>query len=89
MRGGKREGAGRPAVERPTPVSWRPKSFPAREAYHSLGGAEWLDRVIEQAITSRALRVGKAARALRRDNPALTLEDAMQQAEAATPWTEK
>lgn len=37
---------GRPEVERPKPISYRPKSEAAKEKYLRLGGARWLDRVL-------------------------------------------
>ena len=49
MKGGKRPGAGRPPVERPKPVSWRPKTQEQRDKYIALGGAKWLSEAVEDA----------------------------------------
>lgn len=52
MKGGKREGAGRPKVNKPQvkPVSWRPKTQAIRDQYIDLGGARWLDRIVGEAL---------------------------------------
>lgn len=50
MRGGKREGAGRPAApERPKPVSWRPDTQAQRDKFLRLGGAAWIRQMIDKA----------------------------------------
>lgn len=49
MKGGTRPGAGRPkAPARPKPVSWRPKTQADRDKFLRLGGARWLNRVLDQ-----------------------------------------
>jgi len=41
---------GRPkAPPRPKPVSWRPKTQELRDLYLELGGARWLQRILEEA----------------------------------------
>lgn len=53
MKGGKREGAGRPpAPTRPTPVSWRPDSQGQRDKFLELGGARWLKRLLNDAMAA-------------------------------------
>lgn len=87
MRGGKREGSGRPRVERPVPVSWRAKSHEARQAYIDLGGARWLDKVIDAAIAKRQTQILKAATRLLAADPRLTREEAMAQADEQVPFS--
>jgi hypothetical protein len=41
---------GRPKEDRPKPVSWRPKSKAARDKYLQLGGARWLNRILEGMV---------------------------------------
>lgn len=54
MKGGKREGAGRPpAPVRPTPVSWRPDTQAQRDAWLELGGPKWVRRLLDEYISSR------------------------------------
>lgn len=38
---------GRPTVDRPEVIKWRPKSPAARNKYLEMGGSKWLDRVME------------------------------------------
>ena len=53
MRGGKREGAGRPAAPpRPPPVSWRPDTQAQRDKFLELGGARWLKRLLNDAMAA-------------------------------------
>ena len=55
MRGGKREGAGRPpAPPRPAPVSWRPDTQAQRDKFIELGGARWLKRLLNEALQREA-----------------------------------
>lgn len=55
MRGGKREGAGRPpAPPRPAPVSWRPDTQAQRDKFIELGGARWLKRLLNEALQRKA-----------------------------------
>ena len=59
MKGGKREGAGRPpAPARPTPVSWRPDTQAQRDAWLELGGPKWVRRLLDEYI---AAKKGRAA----------------------------
>ena len=51
MKGGKREGAGRPtAPPRPAPVSWRPDTQAQRDKWLELGGARWLKRMLNELM---------------------------------------
>ena len=53
MKGGKREGAGRPpAPQRPAPVSWRPDTQAQRDKFIELGGARWLKRLLNDAMAA-------------------------------------
>jgi hypothetical protein len=38
---------GRPTVDRPEVIKWRPKSPEARNKYLEMGGSRWLDRIME------------------------------------------
>ena len=51
MKGGKREGAGRPAAPaRPMPVSWRPDTQAQRDKWLELGGARWVKRLLNENL---------------------------------------
>lgn len=51
MKGGKREGAGRPpAPARPAPVSWRPDTQEQRDKWLELGGARWVKRMLNELL---------------------------------------
>lgn len=53
-RGGRREGAGRPAApERPKPVSWRPDTQAQRDKWLEIGGARWLKRTLDELIAKK------------------------------------
>ena len=53
MKGGKREGAGRPpSPPRPAPVSWRPDTQEQRDKFLELGGARWLKRLLNDAMAA-------------------------------------
>ena len=59
MRGGTREGAGRPpAPPRPAPVSWRPDTQAQRDAWLELEGPKWVRRLLDEYI---AAKKGRAA----------------------------
>jgi hypothetical protein len=49
MKGGKREGAGRPKAEPTTPVMLR-LTDRQRDKYLELGGARWVKRLIDEEI---------------------------------------
>jgi len=52
MKGGKREGAGRPATPpRPLPISWRPNTLAQATQWKEIGGAKWLRRVLDEMRT--------------------------------------
>jgi hypothetical protein len=56
MKGGKREGAGRPvAPDRPKPVSWRPPTQAIKDKYSELGGARWLNRILQELLDKRII----------------------------------
>lgn len=38
---------GRPKVDRPKRVQWRPKTQAARDKFLEIGGSRWLDRIME------------------------------------------
>ena len=53
-KGGKREGAGRPAAPpRPAPVSWRPDTQAQRDAWLELGGPKWVRRLLDEYIAAK------------------------------------
>lgn len=55
MKGGKREGAGRPpAPPRPQPVSWRPDTQAQRDKWLELGGARGLKRVLNELMDGKS-----------------------------------
>jgi len=57
MKGGKREGAGRPsAPARPKPVSWRPDTQAQRDKWLELGGSRWIKRLINEALEKASTR---------------------------------
>ena len=54
MKGGKREGAGRPpAPARPKPISWRPDTQAQRDKWLELGGARWVKRMINKHTVTK------------------------------------
>lgn len=50
MKGGKREGAGRPATGHQPPMTWRPKSPEVRAKFFELGGSKWLNGYLEEQV---------------------------------------
>jgi len=51
MRGGKREGAGRPPKPNPPmPVSWRPDTQAQRDKWLELGGARWVKKLLDAEL---------------------------------------